>query len=211
MTRKLAWVQQYILDSDDHFSVKTCALAVYQYVFGCSVDVVLLLLAKIEEKSTKNVIASTRYHTEFPGIIKSTARIMYNKASNLEFVQALHQTMVNKPETAQVIKIVNSAVDIEKDLVSEFLACAGGNLVINQHAVQETKLHAFIEFRANQVLNAIGLSPVYAKTNHELDDVLAVYEIETFEEKSSLQKASPAADTQKTKQEAESFTLDAEF
>ncbi len=214
LSKKLAWAQQYILESDEHFSLKIIALGVYEYLFSCSTSAMMLFFAHVENKDVKNLIPFTRYKTEFPGLVKSTAKIMRERRSTLRFVAIIKDLLVNKPSQEYVTKIIKQVVEIEKETVREMLMHAGNQLSLNGTMVNYQDIALHIEFQANECANVLGYQDVFPNTRQTpLKNVMAVYTIESENDGDEPTKMPSSAPVSKNTESSanQAFTLNADF
>lgn len=94
-----------------------------------------------------------------PGLTFSNELISRDEGLHCDFACLLYKNhIVNKLPESRVIEIVQDAVVIEKEFVSE-------SLPVNLIGINANSMCAYIEFCADRLLGAFGITPVYKAEN----------------------------------------------
>jgi ribonucleotide reductase beta subunit family protein with ferritin-like domain len=93
-----------------------------------------------------------------PGLCFSNELISRDEGLHQEFALLLFSKLKDKPSTETILKIIQSAVDIEKEFVSEAVP-------VKMIGMDSQKMMTYIEFVADRLLKSMGIDPVYNSKN----------------------------------------------
>ena len=93
-----------------------------------------------------------------PGLCFSNELISRDEGLHQEFALLLFSKLKDKPSTETLLTIVKSAVDIEKEFVSEAVP-------VKMIGMDSQKMMTYIEFVADRLLKSMGIDPVYNSKN----------------------------------------------
>lgn len=93
-----------------------------------------------------------------PGLCFSNELISRDEGLHQEFALLLLTKLKDQPSHETLVSIVKSAVDIEKEFVSEAVP-------VKMIGMDSQKMMTYIEFVADRLLKSIGIAPVYNSKN----------------------------------------------
>jgi ribonucleoside-diphosphate reductase beta chain len=191
--RKSAWVQRYLTDSVDHFSLRIVSLAVYnKIVQSALIDLLLLLQGKL-----------------FPGLFHLVAKIRADHQQYFQMCLLVQSQLTNRPSQEKVNQMLAAAVEAEKSLLVELKELSGGRLQIVD-PIEVSSMNQRIEAEADSLLLSLGYSKLYntkdplAWINEMADKEARKYD--TIE----IQKPKASAVMQKSMSDAP-FSVDEDF
>ena len=206
---KAAWAQSNITESDEHFSTRIVASALYMSIFSSALEAMLLHFANAEEKTVTNGKASysSTFKSALPGLLKSLIKVHHDKMHNVEFCRTISKRMVNKPVPETIKSMTLQAINAEKRMIVDFMELASQSLSINGKQMNPVELGAYVEYVANSTLQSFGFQPATSVTSNPLPWVSAL--IDKEKSKGPVKKAQavkPAMSQQNL-----TFTLDEDF
>jgi ribonucleoside-diphosphate reductase beta chain len=95
-----------------------------------------------------------------PGLIQSNELIARDEGMHQEFACLLYTMISNKLPQERVHQIIEEAVEIEKEFITEAIPC---NLINMNSQLMKT----YIEFVANRLVKSLGYEPIYKNSDGE--------------------------------------------
>ena len=93
-----------------------------------------------------------------PGLCHSNELISRDEGMHTEFAVLMYHNLKNKPEPSLVKKIIQEAVEIEKEFITESLSC---ELI----GMNKKLMTQYIEYVSDRLLKMFGLDPIYNSQN----------------------------------------------
>lgn len=140
--KKAAWVQQWI-DSDASFATRLLAFAVVEGIFFSGSFCSIFWL---KERGV------------MPGLTLSNEFIARDEGIHTDFACLLYSKLHCKLNQEEVRKIIDEAVIIETEFITEALPCA----LIGMNAVLMSQ---YIKFVADRLFMQLGYEPIYSVSN----------------------------------------------
>ncbi len=186
VTKKADWAMRWINNSDS-FAERIIAFAAVEGIFFSGSFCSIFWLKK---------------RGLMPGLTFSNELISRDEGLHCDFACLLYSMLEEKLPDTRVHEIVSNAVEIEKEFISDALPVS----LIGMNA---DLMKQYIEFVADRLLGALGVSKVYnAKNPFDWMELISLQGKTNFFEKrvSEYQKSGVMSD-----KESRSFTMDAEF
>jgi len=98
---------------------------------------------------------------KMPGLCHSNELISRDEGMHTEFAVLMYQYLKNKPTKERIVSIIQEAVEIEKEFITESLSC---KLI----GMNDTLMKEYIEYVADRLLMMFQLDKVY-NTNNPFD------------------------------------------
>ena len=137
-----------------------------------------------------------------PGLCFSNELISRDEGLHTDFACLLYGKLVNKLPAERVQAIIRSAVDIEKQFVTDALP-------VELIGMNAGLMRQYIEFCADRLLRALGVAPIYSAVNpFEWMDLISLQGKTNFFEKRVGEYAKSGVGTNA---EDQTFDLDADF
>lgn len=127
------------------------------------------------------------------GLTFSNELISRDEGMHTDFACLLFSHLKNKPDKALIEKIITEAVEIEQEFLTDALPCA----LLGMNA---TLMRQYIEFVADRLLVALGISKYYNATNpfDFMENISLAGKTNFFEKRvGDYQKAGVMASTKK--------------
>ena len=204
VSSKKAWVETFITDTQDHFSNRILASAIYSYMSQIIVlDSLVFLFKRLEERPF------------FPGLLRSLSKYQRDHTQYYEFYKLVLSVLVNKPNQALAERIAKEYVRVEGAVLHDLLNLVGGNVVLLESPLETHLLSKRLEYHADQCLVGLGFSPVY-KTKDPLPWIELIMYTEAKKDDIehglvSVSTAKQSAPTPKKSNEETVFTLNEDF
>ena len=93
-----------------------------------------------------------------PGLCHSNELISRDEGMHTEFAVLMYHNLIDKPSPKIVYQIIQEAVEIEKEFITESLSC---ELI----GMNKNLMSQYIEFVADRLLKMLKLDPVYNTSN----------------------------------------------
>ncbi|TPX38158.1 ribonucleoside-diphosphate reductase [Synchytrium microbalum] len=185
--KRSAWLATHVLESDEHFSNRNAAVAIFMNVFMCTIGAALLHLTRPGEKRTH-----CTPNTPLPGMIRALAKVQRDIDTYDAFCNLVARHMVNRPTQQIIHRLTADAVAIEKQLITELFGLFGGSVKLVSTTLDLARLTKYVEVVADRALVRLGLAKLY-----NTDPASALPEIDTVlkEEKDKEEQASGAVST----------------
>lgn len=122
-----------------------------------------------------------------PGLTFSNELIARDEGLHCDFACHLFKYLVKKPTVEQVVEIITSAVDLEKEFLTDAIP-------VNLIGMNEKLMKQYIEFVADRLLSELGYNRFYnAKNPFDFMDNISLDGKTNFFEKrvSEYQKSGP--------------------
>ena len=145
---KKAWVERYITDSCDHFSVRVLASAVYNYMFQAVLIDALLHVAKVSELGGQK--------PSLPGLLRSLSKFQRDQRQYFSFFGNILDILKNKPKQALAERMVTEVMSIESMLLDNLLNLSGGSVQLSGTDVNPTLIKERLKMHANICLTSLG-------------------------------------------------------
>ena len=136
-----------------------------------------------------------------PGLCHSNELISRDEGLHTEFAVLIYSMLKNKPSQEIILEIIQEAVELEKEFITESLPCnlIGMNMVL---------MKQYIEFIADRLLLMLGLDKIYHQENpFDWMELIAVQGKTNFFEK----RVGEYANIAKSDQKDNVFSLEADF
>ena len=93
-----------------------------------------------------------------PGLCHSNELISRDEGLHTEFAVLLYSMLSNKPSKETILEIIQEAVELEKEFITESLPC---DLI----GMNKTLMKQYIEYVSDRLLLMLGLEKVYHSEN----------------------------------------------
>ena len=137
-----------------------------------------------------------------PGLCFSNELISRDEGLHTEFAVLMYSMLQDKPSVTEVIQIIQEAVSIEKEFITESLPCS---LI----GMNEALMKQYIEYVADRLLQMLKIDPVYKTANpFEWMELISIQGKTNFFEKrvgEYSNKANPGIE------EEQEFNMEADF
>ena len=137
-----------------------------------------------------------------PGLCFSNELISRDEGLHTEFAVLMYSMLQDKPAKEEVIQIIQEAVSIEKEFITESLPCS---LI----GMNEKLMKQYIEYVADRLLQMLKIDPVYKAANpFEWMELISIQGKTNFFEKrvgEYSNKANPGIE------EEQEFNMEADF
>tara|TARA_Y100000768_G_C23933151_1_gene661172 strand:+ start:64 stop:1035 length:972 start_codon:yes stop_codon:yes gene_type:complete len=185
--KKADWAIKWINDESSSFGTRVIAFAAVEGIFFSGSFCSIFWLKK---------------RGLMPGLCFSNELISRDEGLHTEFAVLMYSLLQDKPSVTEVIQIIQEAVSIEKEFITESLPCS---LI----GMNETLMKQYIEYVADRLLQMLKIDPVYKTANpFEWMELISIQGKTNFFEKrvgEYSNKANPGIE------EEEEFSMDAEF
>lgn len=141
--KKADWAIKWIEDEKSDFATRLVAFACVEGIFFSGAFCSIYWLKK---------------RGLLPGLTFSNELISRDEALHVEFAVLLYSKLNNKLDSYTIKKIIEEAVEIEKDFICEALPC---NLI----GMNNKLMAKYIEFVADRLALQLGISKIYNSAN----------------------------------------------
>ena len=185
--KKADWALKWINDDTSSFGKRVIAFAAVEGIFFSGSFCSIFWLKK---------------RGLMPGLCFSNELISRDEGLHTEFAVLMYSMLQDKPDETTVKEIIQEAVNIEKEFITESLPCS---LI----GMNETLMKQYIEYVADRLLQMLKIDPVYKTVNpFEWMELISIQGKTNFFEKrvgEYANKANPGMET------TEEFSMDADF
>jgi ribonucleoside-diphosphate reductase subunit M2 len=186
--KKADWALKWISDDTSSFGKRVIAFAAVEGIFFSGSFCSIFWLKK---------------RGLMPGLSFSNELISRDEGLHTEFAVLMYSMLKEKPTEQEVKKIIQEAVEIEKEFITESLPCS--LIGMNKNLMSQ-----YIEYVADRLLQMLKIGPVYKTQNpFEWMELISVQGKTNFFEKrvgEYANKANPNKDV-----EVKEFSMDADF
>tara|TARA_B100001094_G_scaffold111802_1_gene107614 strand:+ start:210 stop:1184 length:975 start_codon:yes stop_codon:yes gene_type:complete len=141
--KKARWAIQWINDKNSPFINRIIGFAAVEGIFFSGAFCSIFWLKK---------------RGLMPGLCHSNELISRDEGMHTEFAVLMYHNLKNKPEPSLVKKIIQEAVEIEKEFITESLSC---ELI----GMNKKLMTQYIEYVSDRLLKMFGLDPIYNSQN----------------------------------------------
>ena len=141
--KKADWAFKWINDKDSSFGTRVIAFAAVEGIFFSGSFCSIFWLKK---------------RGLMPGLCHSNELISRDEGMHTEFAVLMYHNLIDKPSPEIVYQIIQEAVEIEKEFITESLSC---ELI----GMNKNLMGQYIEFVADRLLKMFKLDPVYNTVN----------------------------------------------
>ena len=186
--KKADWALKWISDDTSSFGKRVIAFAAVEGIFFSGSFCSIFWLKK---------------RGLMPGLSFSNELISRDEGLHTEFAVLMYSMLKEKPTEQEVKQIIQEAVEIEKEFITESLPCS--LIGMNKNLMSQ-----YIEYVADRLLQMLKIGPVYKTQNpFEWMELISVQGKTNFFEKrvgEYANKANPNKDV-----EVKEFSMDADF
>ena len=186
--KKADWALKWISDDTSSFGKRVIAFAAVEGIFFSGSFCSIFWLKK---------------RGLMPGLSFSNELISRDEGLHTEFAVLMYSMLKEKPTEQEVKQIIQEAVEIEKEFITESLPCS--LIGMNKNLMSQ-----YIEYVADRLLQMLKIGPVYKTQNpFEWMELISVQGKTNFFEKrvgEYANKANPNKDVEVTE-----FSMDADF
>jgi ribonucleoside-diphosphate reductase subunit M2 len=143
ITKKATWARKWITDNRSSFGARLIAFAVVEGIFFSASFASIYWLKK---------------RGFMPGLTFSNQLISRDEAMHCEFAVLLYGKLQKKLAKKRVYEIIQEAVEIEKEFITEAIPC---RLI----GMNETLMKQYIEFVADRLCLQLGYDKIYNSAN----------------------------------------------
>ncbi|KAI9340419.1 ferritin-like superfamily, partial [Zopfochytrium polystomum] len=178
-SKKLAWIEKHLTDSDAPFCTRVFAYAVAHMIFNTSVFTTLLHFVPAVPQDRPQINSPFGPRTprqpfgtpggnraqpksKLPGLIHAVAKVIVDNARYAEFGHTLVGLCANSVLASEARSIVAEAVLIEVEASKEIFEAGGGVLAFQGRPVNRTTLVARVRAVADELLKEFGVDPLYS-------------------------------------------------
>ena len=141
--KKADWAIKWINDESSSFGTRVIAFAAVEGIFFSGSFCSIFWLKK---------------RGLMPGLCFSNELISRDEGLHTEFAVLMYSMLQDKPDETTVKEIIQEAVKIEKEFITESLPCS---LI----GMNETLMKQYIEYVADRLLQMLKIDPVYKTAN----------------------------------------------
>ena len=184
--KKAEWAMKWINDKSSTFGTRVIAFAAVEGIFFSGSFCSIFWL---------------KQRGLMPGLCHSYELISRDEGLHTEFAVLIYSMLKNKPSQEIILEIIQEAVELEKEFITESLPCnlIGMNMVL---------MKQYIEFIADRLLLMLGLDKIYHQENpFDWMELIAVQGKTNFFEK----RVGEYANIAKSDQKDNVFSLEADF
>ena len=185
--KKADWAIKWINDESSSFGTRVIAFAAVEGIFFSGSFCSIFWLKK---------------RGLMPGLCFSNELISRDEGLHTEFAVLMYSMLQDKPSVTDVIQIIQEAVSIEKEFITESLPCS---LI----GMNEKLMKQYIEYVADRLLQMLKIDPVYKTANpFEWMELISIQGKTNFFEKrvgEYSNKANPGIE------EEQEFSIEADF
>ena len=184
--KKAEWAMKWINDKSSTFGTRVIAFAAVEGIFFSGSFCSIFWL---------------KQRGLMPGLCHSNELISRDEGLHTEFAVLIYSMLKNKPSQEIILEIIQEAVELEKEFITESLPCnlIGMNMVL---------MKQYIEFIADRLLLMLGLDKIYHQENpFDWMELIAVQGKTNFFEK----RVGEYANIAKSDQKDNVFSLEADF
>jgi ribonucleoside-diphosphate reductase beta chain len=186
--KKARWAQTWINDPEASFATRVIGFAAVEGIFFSGSFCSIFWLKK---------------RGLMPGLCHSNELISRDEGMHCEFAVLMYRNLKNRPSEKTVQHIIQDAVTIEKEFITEALSCE----LIGMNA---TLMSQYIEYVADRLLQMFGVPKIYHSSNpFDWMELISVQGKTNFFEKrvgEYSNKANPHSDAGKSE-----ISFDTEF
>jgi len=141
--KKAQWALKWISDKNSPFVNRVIGFAAVEGIFFSGAFCSIFWLKK---------------RGLMPGLCHSNELISRDEGMHTEFAVLMYHNLIDKPSPKIVYQIIQEAVEIEKEFITESLSC---ELI----GMNKNLMSQYIEFVADRLLKMFKLDPVYNTSN----------------------------------------------
>ena len=141
--KKADWALKWIENKDATFGTRVIAFAAVEGIFFSGSFCSIFWLKK---------------RGLMPGLCHSNELISRDEGLHTEFAVLVHSMLTNKPSKETVVQIIQEAVELEKEFITESLPCA--LIGMNKNLMKQ-----YIEYVSDRLLLMLGLEKIYHSEN----------------------------------------------
>ena len=185
--KKADWALKWINDKDSPFSHRIIGFAAVEGIFFSGSFCSIFWLKK---------------RGLMPGLCQSNELISRDEGMHTEFAVLMYENLQNKPDNSIVQQIIQEAVIIEQEFITESLSC---ELI----GMNKTLMSQYIEYVADRLLKMFKINPIY-NTQNPFDwmEMISVQGKTNFFEKRVGEYANKANPNMKTSENEIDFDTD---
>ena len=185
--KKADWALKWINDKDSPFSHRIIGFAAVEGIFFSGSFCSIFWLKK---------------RGLMPGLCQSNELISRDEGMHTEFAVLMYENLKNKPGDSIVQQIIQEAVIIEQEFITESLSC---ELI----GMNKTLMSQYIEYVADRLLKMFKINPIY-NTQNPFDwmEMISVQGKTNFFEKRVGEYANKANPNMKTSENEIDFDTD---
>ena len=186
--KKADWAMKWISDKYSSFGTRVIAFAAVEGIFFSGSFCSIFWLKK---------------RGLMPGLSFSNELISRDEGLHTEFAVLMYTMLKDKPHEETVKNIIQEAVEIEKEFITESLPCS--LIGMNQDLMKQ-----YIEYVADRLLQMLQIEPVYKTSNpFEWMELISIQGKTNFFEKRVGEYANKANPNKEL--ETQEFSMDADF
>ncbi len=184
--KKVDWALKWINDDSATFGTRVIAFAAVEGIFFSGSFCSIFWLKK---------------RGLMPGLCHSNELISRDEGLHTEFAVLMYSMLKNKPSKEIILKIIQEAVELEKEFITESLPC---DLI----GMNKDLMKQYIEYVSDRLLLMLGLEKVYKVENpFEWMELIAVQGKTNFFEK----RVGEYANIANSEKKDNVFSLDSDF
>lgn len=189
--KKADWALKWIKDKDASFAERVIAFAAVEGIFFSGSFASIFWLKK---------------RGLMPGLAFSNELISRDEGLHTDFACLMYRHLVNKPSVERIYEIVQEAVVIEKEFLTDALPC---NLI----GMNAQLMAQYIEYVADRLLVELMCPKIYNSENpfDFMENISLSGKTNFFEKKVGEYQKAGVMGTSKLTEQENLFTLDAEF
>ena len=185
--KKADWALKWINDKDSPFSHRIIGFAAVEGIFFSGSFCSIFWLKK---------------RGLMPGLCQSNELISRDEGMHTEFAVLMYKNLQNKPDNSIVQQIIQEAVDIEQEFITESLSC---ELI----GMNKMLMSQYIEYVADRLLKMFKIDPIYNTQNpFNWMEMISVQGKTNFFEKRVGEYANKANPNMKTSENEINFDTD---
>jgi len=185
--KKADWALKWINDKDSPFSHRIIGFAAVEGIFFSGSFCSIFWLKK---------------RGLMPGLCQSNELISRDEGMHTEFAVLMYENLQNKPDNSIVQQIIQEAVDIEQEFITESLSC---ELI----GMNKMLMSQYIEYVADRLLKMFKIDPIYNTQNpFNWMEMISVQGKTNFFEKRVGEYANKANPNMKTSENEINFDTD---
>ncbi|KAI8892532.1 ferritin-like superfamily [Globomyces pollinis-pini] len=197
LSRKKAWVERYITESNDHFSQRLVAYIIYLSMFQNALDHFIFYITGPEMQSI------------MPGLVHAMCKAKHDRISFKNFYLAIYNNhTINKVPENIIRSMISETISIERDLIQDISELSGGSLANKTTPIDFDLLKMKSMAIGDQVCKEFNLKPTFGgKDPLPWMNTIYDYEMKKGDHLVSVVLSTP----KKQKADVVDFTLDDDF
>ena len=206
--KRMQWTLQNVVESKEPFAVRLAAFAVFLKVMQQSIVAIVLHIAgkQIAERP-----ASVTTHYPLDGLVAAVVKMASDTNHYVDFLLVIQSHLNKKAPADAVLELVESAVSIELELVTDVFKLSGGAIDFQSNQIPKEDIQQWVKFVGDEFLRCFDIQPIFGVASDPLAWVSMLIERESRKHDQHQPQQAPVKSTQKPMNADQTFTINEDF